>query len=160
FATIQAGVNAVDAGGTVNVAAGTYKENVLVNKSVSLLGPNAAVAGASMSRNAEAVIHADASLTAVTNAVVQVTASNVNIKGFTLTGDDPLVVGAPLTSGADANALYAVQAPLGAMVSGLTVQNNILTNVFIGVRGDWGATGASTGNTIDSNWFHDIGAFD
>ena len=34
FATIQGGVNAVAAGGTVNVAAGNYNEDVIVNKVV------------------------------------------------------------------------------------------------------------------------------
>ena len=37
FATIQGGVNAVDVGGTVYVAAGQH-ENVLVNKSVTIRG--------------------------------------------------------------------------------------------------------------------------
>ena len=38
FATVQAGINAVAAGGTVNVAAGSYAENVTVNKRLSLVG--------------------------------------------------------------------------------------------------------------------------
>ncbi len=38
FDTIQAGVDAISAGGTVNVAAGTYQENVVINKIVSILG--------------------------------------------------------------------------------------------------------------------------
>ncbi|MEN6347526.1 MAG: right-handed parallel beta-helix repeat-containing protein, partial [Armatimonadia bacterium] len=43
FATVQAGIDAVDAGGTVNVAAGTYNENVSYAKSVNVLGPNAGI---------------------------------------------------------------------------------------------------------------------
>jgi len=38
FATVQNGVTAVDAGGKVNVAAGTYHEAVTVGKSVALVG--------------------------------------------------------------------------------------------------------------------------
>jgi len=39
FNTIQAGINAVAPGGTVNVAAGIYNEkNILINKSVTILG--------------------------------------------------------------------------------------------------------------------------
>jgi pectin methylesterase-like acyl-CoA thioesterase len=38
FATIQAGINALAEGGTVNVAAGTYTENVTVNKQLTLDG--------------------------------------------------------------------------------------------------------------------------
>ena len=36
FATIQAGIDAVASGGMVNVAAGTYNENILVNKEVTI----------------------------------------------------------------------------------------------------------------------------
>ena len=45
--TIQAGIGVVDLGGTVIVAAGSYPENVTVNKTVSLLGnPGAILQGA------------------------------------------------------------------------------------------------------------------
>jgi len=36
--TIQAGINVVDAGGTVNVATGTYVEQVVINKNLTLAG--------------------------------------------------------------------------------------------------------------------------
>ncbi len=38
FSTIQQGINAVDPSGTVNVGAGTYTENVSINKSLTLAG--------------------------------------------------------------------------------------------------------------------------
>ncbi len=38
FATIQAGINAVPAGGTVNVAAGTYSGPISVNQGLTLVG--------------------------------------------------------------------------------------------------------------------------
>jgi hypothetical protein len=38
FASIQAGIGASNAGGTVNVAAGTYSETVTVNKAITLTG--------------------------------------------------------------------------------------------------------------------------
>lgn len=40
FATIQDGVTAVDTGGTVLVYAGTYTEQVLINKTITLTGEN------------------------------------------------------------------------------------------------------------------------
>jgi len=41
FTTIQAGINAVAAGGTVNVAAGTYAEQVTITKALTLQGAGA-----------------------------------------------------------------------------------------------------------------------
>lgn len=41
YATIQAAINAADAGDTIVVAAGTYNEDLLVNKSVSIHGAGA-----------------------------------------------------------------------------------------------------------------------
>ncbi len=70
FATIQAGVTAVASGGTVNVAAGTYSENVNVNKSLTLQGTGNPT-----------VTAADPAVS-----VFNVTASSVNISGFTITG--------------------------------------------------------------------------
>ena len=56
FATIQDGINGVTSGGTVIVCAGNYPENVLVNKSVTLNGPNAGIDPNTGSRVAEAVV--------------------------------------------------------------------------------------------------------
>lgn len=152
FSTLTAGVAAVDAGGTVNVAAGTYKENLTIGKSVTISGPNTGINGAG-TRSAEAHVVSDAT-SSFQNAVFKVTANNVTIQGLEIDGDDPLVTGFANTSGADTNTSYAVQAV--GVTGGLAVRNNIAENVFIGVRGD----GASQGNVIDSNWFHDIGVFD
>ena len=41
--TIQEGINAASAGDTINVAAGTYNENIIINKTLSILGNNSAI---------------------------------------------------------------------------------------------------------------------
>ena len=41
FGTVQSGVNAVAAGGTVNVAAGTYTEQITISQSLTLAGAGA-----------------------------------------------------------------------------------------------------------------------
>ncbi len=72
FASIQTAIEAADSGGTVHVAAGEYFENLLIEKSITLLGADpqtTVINGASL----DSCIHID-------------DASQVNVAGFTLTG--------------------------------------------------------------------------
>jgi len=50
--------------------------------------------------------------------------------------------------------------PAGANISGLIVQDNIITRVFVGVRGEGDGTHVSTGNQITGNLIDRVGAFD
>ena len=65
-ATIQGAINNSNNGDTINVAAGTYNENVVVNKEVEIIGTNAVVNGAS-------------------DAAFEIRADNVKIQGFNIT---------------------------------------------------------------------------
>ncbi len=154
FGTITAGIAAVDLGGTVNVSAGTYKENPTVNRAMTISGPNTGISGAG-ARGAEAHVITN-STSGFQNAVFTVTVNNVTVQGLEIDGNDPLVTNFTLTSGADTNASYAVLTTTNSVTGGLIVRDNIAENVFIGVRGD----GPSQNNLIDSNWFHDVGIFD
>ena len=92
--TIQAGVDQVSIGGRVHVAAGTYGEDVAVNKAVTLHG---AGAGASTVVGQSGGSHA----------TFYVTAANVVIDGFTITraGNTPATWNDPLnTAGVSVNA--------------------------------------------------------
>ena len=78
--TIQAAVDAATSGDTINVCAGTYAENVIINKNITLLGPNSAISPNSAdplvsntSRVAEAIVSPNADVSG-------------NAKAFTLTG--------------------------------------------------------------------------
>jgi hypothetical protein len=150
FTTIQAAVTSATAGDTIQVCAGTYKENVTINKSLTLNGANAGIAGNAV-RGAESII--------LTNGnqlnVVTVTAANVIIDGFTVDGDDPLVTGVTLFSGDDTNVQHGIR--VSAAFGGQTVRNNIIRRVSIGWRGDSGLAG---GSLITANWFDSIGNFD
>ena len=79
FAKIQAGINAVAATGTVNVAAGNYPETVAIGKPLTLSGPNAAINPNTGTRGEEAVI--DGTSLGASDAI-SVAANNVTIRGF------------------------------------------------------------------------------
>lgn len=161
---VQEGVNLI-ANGTLtggarllDVRAGTYKDNPIVNKALTIAGPNAGTAG-SAGRAPEAIIVTNGP----SNAVIMVTASNITLDGLKIDGDDPLATGGATYAGTDGNTYFGisnyVQGPGTVFpVSGLTVQNSIITNTFMGIRLNGGA--ASTGNTITRNWFDAIGNFD
>ena len=142
FATIQGGVDGVVSGGTVNVAAGTYVENVLVNKSVTLLGPNANVNPNTGVRGPEAIVVPATTDTAAGN-VFAVTASDVTIKGFTIDGDNSSLTGGVVLNGVDVDAANGVS-NADTFIDGLRVENNIIKNLYQnGVLGDLTAVGGT-----------------
>jgi len=80
--TIQEAVDAAANGDTIEVEAGTYPGSFIVNKSVTLLGPNALINPISGTRVPEAVLQG--TTTSGLSEFVNVDAENVVIKGFTL----------------------------------------------------------------------------
>jgi VCBS repeat-containing protein len=64
YQTIQAAIDAADAGDTVLIAAGTYAENVTVNEAVTIKGANAGTAGAGTRASAESSIVGQITVTA------------------------------------------------------------------------------------------------
>jgi len=105
FKTIQAGVNAVAAGGAVHVAAGTYNENVTVSKNLSLDGIQAGVAAADASTSV-ARTGSESSVSSIT-----VTSGGVDVNGFTFTN-----AGNQVTVSSASTAL-----------SGVVIRNNIFS---------------------------------
>jgi nitrous oxidase accessory protein len=67
--TIQEAINMANQGDTIRVAAGTYNENVIVNKSITLMGDGQ---------------HLTFLIGNGVTAVITVTANNVNISGFSI----------------------------------------------------------------------------
>ena len=85
FSQIKNGVTAVTPGGTVNVAAGTYKEsNILVNKSLTIQGVGATRADVVVAP-AAADVNADNAFTNAQNGFV-IAAHGVTIKNLTING--------------------------------------------------------------------------
>jgi parallel beta-helix repeat protein len=124
FSSIQDAIDAVAIGGTVNVAAGTYHENVVIDKQVTIEGED----------KTTTIIDGGSS-----GNVIEITADNAEISGFTIQN-----------SGSDLSHIISNEAAGIALgeVSGVVVEDNIIKGNFAGI----GLTG-STGNDINSNTF-------
>jgi len=149
-------------GGTVNVAAGTYTEQLTVNRRLNILGPNAAIDPNTGSRVAEAVIRAavnDAApfdgsdgensvMVTITN-----TADGTVFKGFTLDGDNPLLDSSYELNGADVDAFGGISGN-GNINPAFDISYNIIKNMGefgIELYGDENAPGARTNSNISNN---------
>lgn len=167
--SIQAAVTAAAAGDTINVAAGTYNENVLISKPVSLMG-----AGAGSS-----IINADPKVAKEGVIVDAVTSGSTTISGFTIQNSalsgvliqnsSGVTVSNNLVTHDDLNLNVQAASCPGAFpfdqddcgeaihLRG-TSNSQVLNNV---VTGDAGGilltdeTGATSGNTIDGNKVQD-----
>ncbi|MCF0058144.1 right-handed parallel beta-helix repeat-containing protein [Dyadobacter sp. CY356] len=154
FCTIQ---QAIDFMATVNTHvivpdAGSFPENVIVNKSVKLRGPNYTTAG-NGSRVGETVIIPG--IDNVTDgALVKIAANDVTLEGLSLDGSNTSFPSAVVINGLQTNAAFGVLA--SASFTGLTIQNNIIKNLSKhGV--DLDAKGTSSNSSlITNNWFDNI----
>ena len=157
FDTIQAGGSAVDAGGTVHVAAGTYTVSLVINKSLTLAGEG---------RDVVTVNTADDNAS-----VFRVTAGYVNISGFTIqgaTGGGTIAVAGINLEGADYctvsnnNATGNLVGIAMSTSNYVTVTNNIAdSNLYIGIYLQDGCTNNNIeDNTCNSNEMHGIHLID
>lgn len=117
FDSINDAIANTNVGGTVNVLAGTYEEQVTVNKSLRLAGAQAGVNAGTRSAVPESIIDGSANLGTTP---FSVTANDVTIDGFTVQG---------ATSAT--NLGYGIV--LGAGTSGSEVRNNIIQNNVVGL---------------------------
>lgn len=124
FNTIQEAVNTASSEDTIYVYNGTYFEHIVVNKTVSLIGEdkyNTIVDGGS------------------TGNVINVTAKNVNINGFTIqnSGTNSVESGIHLSS----------------HTSGNNISCNILSNNLYGIRLYNSSNNILTGNRVSNNGY-------
>ena len=126
YCTIQAAIDdpLTDNGHTITVATGTYVENIIVNKSLTILGPNAAINPCIGSGVAAAILMPSLSqpfydgFTEVR--MMQIEADNVIVKGFTFDGNNPLLT-TNVIDAADGIDIYLDK-------DGIVIQNNIFKN--------------------------------
>jgi hypothetical protein len=93
---IQAAINdaATLSGYIVTVAAGTYPEHVIINKTLDIRGPNYGISGTG-ARGAEAMIVPEANFMPAdpNTEVVYINANGVSFDGFKVSGDNPAITG-------------------------------------------------------------------
>ncbi|UCG95673.1 MAG: right-handed parallel beta-helix repeat-containing protein [archaeon] len=121
YSTIQAAVDAASGGDTVSVLSGTYNENLIIDKQISLVG-----------EGKETTV-----IGAGTGHVVRIISNGVEVSGFTVKGSGNIYIG-PFEGG-DA----------GIMLDGVmecTISGNTLTQNTVGIF-----LNASDKNTIESN---------
>ncbi|HJR07106.1 MAG TPA: Calx-beta domain-containing protein [Pyrinomonadaceae bacterium] len=128
FKTIQGGIDGVAPNGTVNVAAGSYGEDVNVNKTVSLLGAGSGTT----------TIHGPIGGSGTT---VFITASNSTVANFTITRD-----GNNTTDWENAGLNSAGIAIQGQAISNALIRDNVITGNRTGID-----INNSNGHTVRNN---------
>ncbi len=158
--TIQTAVDAADDGDTVNVAAGTYIEEVVIDKPLSLVGPNAGINPYTGTRVAEAIIQPtqighDPYATCI--AVLHVNDDNVTVDGITLDGNNPALTSGYLVNGIDVDACEGIVGFEG--VEGIRIENNIAKNFrYTGIDFSNDVDNSATsGNYIRYNFLNNLG---
>ncbi len=156
--TIQAAIDAATAGDVIEVCAGTYVEQIVVNKALTINGPNKDISPNVGTRSPEAILMPAA--TNVNQIIVQ--ASNVTINGFTIEGDNPLISsGNPGTNNADLDGRSGIY-QFADNINNLVIKNNIVQNqTYFGIflYGGSGSAPATTGNLIQDNLIRDLGHY-
>ena len=130
-ALIQQGIDFADSGADVNVAAGTYNENIVVDKTVSLYGANSGTAGYG-SRGDESTV-------------------NPNSPGFYVTADGVLIDGFEIDGGHPGIELRGAD--------NVTIRNNYIHSQLGGndTTDDGIRIYNSQNLTIDQNWIDNVG---
>ncbi|CAG0936281.1 Neopullulanase 1 [Thermoflexales bacterium] len=130
---IKRGIDAADAGDTVNVTTGVYTENIVVDKALTLAGmgqSNTIVYPALSNPNCNgggSGVLCSGGDPAASN-LVQVQADNVTLRDLTLDGDAPGSTSGLIRNGADLDARNGLV--LGAF-NNLTIRNSTLQNVYL-----------------------------
>lgn len=142
FNAIQSGVDAVDPGGTVHVAAGTYRENLTIGKALTLDG---AGQNSTLVYPLSSDIGGCGGPSLGNSQVIVVTASDVTISNLTIDGDNP-------DNGAGVDARNGIIEGGSTAYDNLVVHDVTIRNVYL--RGIYARSGGSgfhfSHNTVDN----------
>jgi hypothetical protein len=141
FKTIQNGINGVAAGGQVLVESGTYVENIVVNKGVTLTGAGQATCTVIPAMSGPNT-GSGSSLPPGHSTIMLIQANNVTISGFTLDGDNPSLTSSYNVGGANLDARNGIitNHPMGVFTN-LTVHDVTIKNIYL--RGIYASSGGS-----------------
>ena len=139
YSSIQAAINAALPGYTIFVYPGVYKENLYINKSISLIGEN---------RETTIIDGCHKGF------VVRINASNVTIKNFTIRNSGYSYASIYITS--NGNCIVGNKIEFGNGISLYKSNNNVIEkNVFATLNGSYPCTAIfmkySSNNTINGN---------
>ena len=141
--TINHAISVSASGDTINVAAGTYREDVVVNQSVTLAG---AGAGSTTIEPATSVPNCGGDSLCGTN-IILIQANNVTIHDFTLNGDNTMHASGVTVGGADIDALNGIIMDWhSATYDNLVVHDATIQNVFL--------NGIEVANQNEGDVFH------
>jgi hypothetical protein len=131
--TIQAAVTAASAGDTINVCAGTYTENVSIDKTLTILGPNNSVApGTAATRVSEAVVSGAVTIGSRIN--------GVTLRGFKITSPSP------------AN---EVGVSIGSNSRNVSITYNDISGFSRGILSQGNSLNFGLGMNVSYNYVHD-----
>ncbi|MES2389593.1 MAG: T9SS type A sorting domain-containing protein [Bacteroidota bacterium] len=138
--------------GFVKIPAGQYNEDIVITKSLSLLGAKLNLHGTNPARNSGETILSPATSDNTDGNVITVNANNVKINGFTIDGDNGFAAARGIATGTNASAWPNT-------VSGLDIRNNIVRDLTQqGIQLNGPGTSAATGNVITRNLISHITA--
>ena len=151
YASIQAAINAAVAGDTIMLAAGTYNENIVLDRAVTILGANHGVMGTG-TRGVESVIAGGFEITG-TGAVIDGVKVTGGAPAFGSTdaihvSADNVTITNSVLQGSGAADTFALETENGAGITGLIISNNLIDGWNDGVSLGQGTAATITGNTL------------
>jgi nitrous oxidase accessory protein NosD len=150
YTSIQAAINAASPGATITIAAGSYSENVVVNKPVTLKGAGNATVIYPATSNP--ICSSGSLCGGAASNIILVEADNVTITNLRLQGDNPSLTSGIVVGGEDIDARNGIITNHAAGVyNNLTVSKVKITGIYL--RGIYASSGGSFNfnhDTIDN----------
>jgi len=138
--SIQAGINSANPGDTVRIKRGTYIENVMVTKSVTLAGDDQEKV--IVMPSVSGPVCSGGSLCTGSSSIILVQADNVTIQNMTLDGDNPNLHSGVVAGGADLDARNGIITNhLVGTFNNLVVHDVTVKNIYL--RGIYASSGGS-----------------